>query len=40
MLRQRAAQRAKGIIQDQDRAANLSVIQLLQQIFIRRFPRQ
>ena len=36
---QSAAQRAKRVIQDQNRAADFSVIQLLQQIFIRRFPR-
>ena len=40
MFRQRTAQRAEGIIQDQHRAANLGIVQLLQQIFIRRFPRQ
>ena len=39
VLRQGAAQRAKGVIQDQNRAADFSLIQLLQQIFIRRFPR-
>ena len=39
MFRQRTAQRAKRVIQDQNRAADFSLIQLLQQIFIRRFPR-
>lgn len=39
MFRQRAGQRAKRVIQDQNRAADFSLIQLLQQIFIRRFPR-
>ncbi|MNY73140.1 hypothetical protein D3C86_2118620 [compost metagenome] len=39
MLGQRAGQRTEGIIQDQNRAADFGVIQLLQQIFIRRFPR-
>ncbi|MNY47290.1 hypothetical protein D3C86_1825500 [compost metagenome] len=39
MFGQRATQRTKGVIQDQNRADNFSVIQLLQQIFIRRFPR-
>ncbi len=40
MFRQRTAQRAEGIIQDQHRAANLGIVQLLQQIFICSFPRQ
>jgi len=39
MFGQRTTQCAKSIIQDQNRAADFSVIQLLQQIFIRRFPR-
>ena len=39
VLRQGASQRAKRVIQDQNRAADFSLIQLLQQIFIRRFPR-
>ena len=40
MFRQRTAQRTEGIIQDQHRAANLGIVQLLQQIFICSFPRQ
>ena len=39
MFDQRTTQCAESIIQDQNRAANFCLIQLLQQIFIRRFPR-
>ncbi len=39
MFHQRAGQRTKGIVKNQDRAADFGFVQLLQQILIGRFPR-